>query len=114
MKKILLAALIALIALPSVADAKRKNVRIYKPSPPICNTPGCDQWSRGNIPAAAVVPVAVAFDIARRTSCDPRIAVSTGPGDPGFDPNGPKTGNFLVPAIYRRECNGVRPKWYGW
>jgi hypothetical protein len=61
-----------------------------------------------------VPPLAVAFDIARRTSCDPRIAVATGPGDPGFDPNGPKTGNWLVPAVYRSQCSGARPKWYDW
>src|SRR5262245_25218845 len=98
----------------STADAaKRKHVRIHKPAP-VCNTPGCDQWSKGQVPLAAVPVIAVAFDIARRTSCDPRVAISTGPGDPGFDPNGPKTGNWLVPAIYRRECNGARPKWYGW
>jgi hypothetical protein len=84
--------------------ATRKHVRIHKPSPPVCSTPGCDQWSKGNVPLAAVPVVAVAFDIARRTSCDPAIAISTGPGDPGFDPNGPKVGNFLIPAIYRSEC----------
>jgi hypothetical protein len=90
------------------AMAARKHVRIYKPSPP----PVVSQPIY--YPLAAAVPVVIAFDIARRTTCDTRIAVSTGPGDPGFDPKGPKTGNFLVPAIYRSECNGVRPKWYGW
>ena len=40
-----------------------------------------------------------------RTSCDPSIAVSTGPGDPGFDAN--PVGNYLVPAIYRSECQGA-------
>ena len=85
-------------------QAKRSNVYIYKPAQPVVRaTP------------LVVVPVAgVMFDIARRTSCDPKVAVSTGPGDPGFDPKGPKTGNFLVPAIYRRECGGARPTWYGW
>jgi hypothetical protein len=108
------AGVVAVVTSTSNADAKRKHVRIYKPSPPVCSTPGCDQWSRGNVPLVAVPPIAVAFDIARRTTCDPRIAVSTGKGDPGFDPAGPKTGNFLIPAIYRSECNGARPKWYGW
>lgn len=104
-----LIALIALIALPSIADAKRTKVRIYKPSPapPVVAHPI-------QYPFAVVVPAVIAFDMARRTSCDPRIAVSTGKGDPGFDPAGPKVGNFLVPGIYRKECNGARPKWYGW
>jgi hypothetical protein len=107
MRKLLtsIVAVFIAVATTSAADsAKRKQVYINKPSPP-CSTPGCDQWSRGNVPLVAVPPIAVAFDIARRTSCDPRIAVSTGPGDPGFDPNGPKIGNFLIPAIYRSECN---------
>jgi len=110
MKKILFALVAVALLLPATeALAKRKHVVIHKPSP-ACSTPGCDQWSKGNVPLAAVPPIAVAFDLARRTSCDPRIAVSTGPGDPGFDPAGPKTGNFLVPALYRSECQGAQPK----
>ena len=84
--------------------AKRSTVYINKPSQPVIRS----------TPIVMVPLVSVMFDIARRTSCDPVVAVSTGPGDPGFDPKGPKTGNFLVPAIYRRECGGTRPKWYGW
>ncbi len=81
------------------ADAKRKHVRIYKPSPPAVQ-----------VDPAAVIPVAVAFDLIRRTSCDPRIAVSTGKGDPGFDlVNGPHVGNFLIPAINREQCR-AQPK----
>jgi hypothetical protein len=117
MRKILLGVLLPLFAMTiflSEADAARRHrVYINKPSP-VCSTPGCDQWSKGNIPLVAVPLIAVVFDIARRTSCDPRVAVGTGPGDPGFDPAGPKIGNFLVPAIYRSECRGIRPKWYGW
>ena len=92
----------------SQADAKRTKVRIHKPSPPIAVT------LPETVPLWAVPAALIGFDLARRISCDPRIAVSTGSGDPGFDPNGPKTGNFLVPAIYRKECGGARPKWYGW
>jgi len=116
MRKIL-GALLMLVLCISASDAfaaKRKHVRIYKPSPAVCDYPGCDRQSRGDVALVAIPPIAVAFDIARRTSCDPRVAVPLGKNDPGFSPDGPKVGNFLVPAIYRRECNGVRPKWYGW
>lgn len=92
MKKFLLAAIV-LALLPSVADAKRTKVRIYKPS-----------QQPADVALVVIPPAAVAFDLIRRTSCDPAIAVSTGPGDPGFDPAGPKTGNFLIPAIFRKEC----------
>ena len=92
------------------ADAKRKHVRIHKPSP-VCTTPGCDQWSKGNVPLAAVPVIGVAFDLARRTSCDPRVAVPLGKGDPGFDlVDGPKTGNFLIPAIYSRCETKPQPR----
>lgn len=98
MKKFLLTLLIALFALPATdALAKRKHVRISKPSQPIAR----------QVSPVAVPVIAMAFDIARRTSCDPRIAVSTGPGDPGFDPAGPQVGNFLIPAINRP---GVCPR----
>lgn len=103
----ILIALIALTTTVAIADAKRANVRIHKPSQPID--------ASGNVPLAAIAPIAVAFDLARRSSCDVRVAVGTGKGDPGFDPAvSPAVGNWLVPAIYRRECGGVRPKWYGW
>jgi hypothetical protein len=95
MKKFLLAT-VALALIPTTSDAKRTKVRIYKPSAPV--------QQPADVALVAIPPAAVAFDLIRRTSCDPRIAVSTGPGDPGFDPKGPKTGNFLIPAIYRREC----------
>lgn len=103
----ILIAVIALMLFPVTADA-RKKVRIYKPSPPVVAHPI-------QYPLAAVVPAVIAFDMARRTSCDPRVAVGTGKGDPGFDPAfSPAIGNWLVPAIYRSQCGGVRPKWYGW
>lgn len=99
--KTVFVALVALVALSSVADAKRAKVRIYKESPPVVST------QPATVPLRVVPVVGVAFDLVRRTSCDPAIAVSTGPGDPGFDPAGPKTGNFLIPAIYRSECQPV-------
>ena len=99
---VLAAGLITLLTSPQ-ADA-RKRVRIYKPSPPVS--------SQGvQYPLAVVVPAAIAFDLVRRTSCDPNIAVSTGKGDPGFDlVNGPKTGNFLIPAIWSRCAGRPQPK----
>lgn len=101
MKKILLASIALAFILPVTDAEARKRVRIYKPSPtppPVVSQPIY-------YPMAVVPPVLVAFDWIRRTSCDPKIAVSTGKGDPGFDlVNGPLYGNFLVPAIYRKEC----------
>jgi hypothetical protein len=117
MKKILGVLLVLIFFCPAsdVFAAKRPHVRIHKTPPgAVCNYPGCDRQSRGDVALAAVPVVAVVFDVARRTSCDPRVAIGTGPGDPGFDPAGPKVGNFLIPAIYRSECGGARPKWYGW
>ena len=101
MKKFLLAAIV-LALLPSVADAKRTKVRIYKPAPYYAPA-----QQPADVALVAIPPAAVAFDLIRRTSCDPAIAVSTGPGDPGFDPKGPKTGNFLTPAIYRSQCRAA-------
>lgn len=95
------AVLITLLTLPP-ADA-RKRVRIYKPSPPYAT----------QLPAyslAAVPPALIVFDLVRRTSCDPKIAVSTGPGDPGFDLSGPQVGNFLIPAIWARCAGRPQPK----
>lgn len=97
-----LIAILALILASSGAEAARRHVYIYKRSPVVATQPAA-------VPLVAVPPIAVAFDLARRTSCDPAIAISTGPGDPGFDPAGPKVGNFLIPAIHRSEC-GAKPK----
>src|SRR5262245_19122900 len=92
-----------------VFSAKKKKPHVVINKRPACNTPGCDgqgtRWTNAQMLAAAP-PLLVIFDIARRTSCDPAIARSTGPGDPGFDPNGPKTGNFLISAINRPGACG--------
>jgi hypothetical protein len=103
MRKFLIIAAACAIGIVAATDAlaaKRKHVRISKPSQPVAQ----------QVPLAAVPVIAVAFDIARRTSCDPAVAVSTGPGDPGFDPNGPKVGNFLLPAINSRCASRPQPK----
>lgn len=106
MKWLLVAILLMIMGAADDAYARRSKVYINKPSQPV--------HTGREIPLAAVAPLAVAFDLARRTSCDVRVAVGTGKGDPGFDPAGPTTGNFLVPAIYRSQCGGARPKWYKW
>ena len=90
--------LAALLALPSHALA-RARVHIHKAPPYVTTQP---------VPPLAVVPpFAVAFDLIRRTSCDPAVAFATGPDDPGF--SSLPVGNYLVPAIYRSAC-GVAPK----
>ena len=95
MRKILLTLLAVLFALPATdALAKRKQVRINKPSQPIAQ------------PLAAVPVFGIAFDLVRRTTCDPRLAVG---GGPGFDPE-PKTGNFLIPATAGRCATRPQPK----
>lgn len=101
---VVLIALIALAVSASVADAKRSKVYINKQPAPYAID------ASRTIPLAAVPPALIAFDLVRRTSCDPRIAVSTGKGDPGFDPAGPLTGNFLWPAINRRDSYCYKPK----
>lgn len=103
MKKILLALLALALVLPATDTLakKRTQVRVHKPAP--CATPGCDQWSKGDVPLIAVPPIAVAFDLARRMSCDPAIDRPYGIADPGY-PGGAQVGNFLIPAIYRAEC----------
>ena len=94
MKRLLLAMMMATL-LTSVADAaKRKNVYINKPV------------AQRQVPIAVVPVFGIAFDIVRRTTCDPQLAVG---GGPGFDPE-PKTGNFLIPAIYSRCANRPQPK----
>ena len=98
MKKILLTLSIALFALPATdALAKRKQVRIVKPSQPIAQ------------PLAAVPVFGIAFDIVRRTTCDPAVARPVGKNDPGWpEAGGVMVGNFLLPAIHFR-C-GAQPK----
>jgi hypothetical protein len=93
MKKFLIAVAALVIFLPGYADAKRTHVRIHKDVP-------VQQPSA--VPLIIVPPIAVAFDLIRRTSCDPLIAVATGPNDPGF--TSLPVGNYLIPAIYRSEC----------
>jgi hypothetical protein len=92
MKTLWALVLAALLALSSHALA-RARVHIHKQPAP--------QPARA-VPLAIVPPFAMAIDLVRRTSCDPAIAVATGPDDPGFTSH--PVGNYLIPAIYRSEC----------
>jgi hypothetical protein len=92
--KTLFVVLVVLLLLPSSVLARhRAHVVIHKAP--------AQQPAVG--PLVAIPPIAVVFDLMRRTSCDPATAVATGPDDPGFTSH--PVGNYLVPAIYRSECN---------
>ena len=102
MKKLVLA-VFGLVLMTSVAEAARRpHVVILKPIPPVPTQP------TATVPLIVVPPVAMVVDLALRTSCDPMV-IAFGRG-PGFDPKGPITGNFLLPAIYTR-CGYATPKW---
>jgi hypothetical protein len=89
--------LIIMLVLAASPAQARTHVRIHKQAPvqPVA------------MPLAVVPAFAVAIDLIRRASCDPTIAVATGPDDPGFTSH--PVGNYLIPAIYRSEC-GAEPK----
>jgi hypothetical protein len=90
-----LCAMLTLI-LPSIADAThRTHVRIHK-QPPVPSVQPVV------VPFLVVPPIAMAVDLVRRTSCDPALAVASGPNDPGFTSLPP--GNYLLPAIYTSRC----------
>ena len=102
MRKIIFTILASvLLIFPAMAAKKKTQVVVPAKRVTIVQQP---------IPLIAIPPLAVAFDLIRRTSCDPNVAVSLGKGDPGFDPEGPKTGNFLIPAIWERCANRPTPR----
>ena len=95
--KTVIALVLALLVIAPDAASARTRVTIHKRPPHVSTQP---------VPPLAVVPpFAVAFDLLRRTSCDPAVATATGPNDPGFTSN--PAGNYLVPAIYRSECRAA-------
>src|SRR5262245_52168145 len=100
MRKLILAFIALALTLPATdALAKRKHVYINKPSPRGDAPPPTPDWKPQTL--IVVPPAAVAFDIARRTSCDPTINRAYGKADPGYpESGGAKYGNFLIPAIY--------------
>ena len=91
--------LIVMLVLAASPAEARTHVRIHKQAPA--------QQPAAAMPLAVVPPFAVAIDLIRRTSCDPAIAVATGPDDPGFTSH--PAGNYLIPAIYRSQCR-AQPK----
>lgn len=101
MRKLLLIPILLVLSI-SAADAKRKHVRIVKASPPYATTQPV------TVPLVAVPPLAVAVDLALRTSCDPQV-LAYGSG-PGWSSKDAIVGNFLLPAIYTR-CGYPVPKW---
>jgi hypothetical protein len=91
----------AVVLAPGSANARhRAHVVIHKRPPAVATYPAAP-------PLVVVPPFAVAFDLVRRTSCDPAVAVATGPNDPGFTAY--PVGNYLVPAINRGACS-AKPK----
>jgi hypothetical protein len=99
MKRVYGLMMVALL-LPATAEARRTHVTIHKVPPHATMQPVV-------VPLVAVPPLAMAIDLVRRTSCDPAVAVATGPNDPGFTSH--PAGNYLEPAINRGEC-GAKPK----
>lgn len=81
----------------------RTHVVIHKR--PVCNTPGCDGGRPVQpivIPVAAIPPLAIFYDLARRTDCRGDVL---GLGGPGFSsPITPATGNVMTTAYMRGEC----------
>ena len=95
--KTFLALVLALLVIAPDASA-RTRVTIHKRPPVVSAQPAA-------VPLVIVPPIAVAVDLVRRTSCDPAIAVATGPDDPGFTSH--PVGNYLLPAIYRSACQAA-------
>lgn len=84
--------LVALLVLPASALA-RQRVVIHKAPPVVATQPAA-------LPVAIIPPLALFYDLARRTDCRGDVL---GMGGAGFEAQ-PQTGNFLIPAIYRSEC----------
>jgi hypothetical protein len=81
---------------PTYALARHHRVYIHKQPPVAAQQPA-------TVPLVVIPPLAVFYDLARRTDCRGDVL---GAGGAGFDAE-PKTGNFLIPAIYRSECSAA-------
>jgi hypothetical protein len=101
MKKTLLVVLLIVVGGGTVDARARTKVRIYKEAP----SQQPSQQPALQVPVAVIPPLAVFYDLARRVDCRGDVL---GMGGAGFDAE-PKTGNFLIPAIYRKECQ-AKPK----
>jgi hypothetical protein len=92
--KIFLAVLLMTLVLPTVVDARRTHVRVSKPyyverpTQPIA------------VPIAIIPPLAIFYDLQRRTSCEGDVL---GLGGPGFTEPMP-VGNVMIPAVNRSAC----------
>jgi hypothetical protein len=103
MRKIICAFFVAVLLLPaSDAFAKRKHVTIHKQPPAPSQQPA-------QVPVAVIPPLAMFYDLARRTNCQGDVL---GLGGPGFSsPITPATGNVMTTAYMRGECS-AQPKRY--
>jgi hypothetical protein len=89
---------LAVVLIPSHTLARhRTHVVIHKRPPAVATQPAA-------VPVALIPPLAILYDLARRTSCDGDVL---GMGGPGFDSN--PVGNYLTPAIHRSAC-AAQPK----
>jgi hypothetical protein len=114
MKKILGLILIVLFVLPAGDALARKRPHVVIHKQPVCNYPGCDgAGTRRRVEAIGVLafiapPLAVAYDLQRRTNCEGDVL---GLGGPGFSsPITPATGNVMTTAYMRGECPNVAPR----
>lgn len=104
MKKILywMLALVVAVCLGSNANAKHRHVYIHKQPPAASQQPA-------QVPIAVIPPLAMVYDLARRTNCQGDVV---GLGGPGFtSPITPATGNVMTTAYMRGECN-AQPRRY--
>lgn len=95
MNKVLCVLFIALLALPGVAVAKKrthvvvpKPYYVQRPTHPIA------------VPFAVIPPLAMLYDLQRRTDC---AGDTLGLGGPGFSEPMP-VGNVMIPAVNRSAC----------
>jgi hypothetical protein len=91
MQKLVLTIVALLLLLITPALAKRHHVTIHKQAP---------SQQPAQVTIAAIPVIGIFYDMARRTDCRGDVL---GAGGAGFDPE-PKTGNYLIPAVYRSQC----------
>jgi hypothetical protein len=100
MKTLVGVILVALFVLPAGDASARRRAHVvvvkpyYRPAHPIVT-----------VPVAVIPPLALFYDLARRTDCRGDVL---GMGGPGFDsPITPATGNVMIPAVNRAECQAA-------